>query len=158
MSFRRAALERIGGIRDGYRGTCIREETDLCLQVTAAGYRLVYAPDAVVEHVAAPYAKGSRFDLRYAYWAQKNHLILLIRHFGSSAARSCGATSPRRPRVSSGTVRNGPAGPGAAPVIGTSPVQPAPRRVAPHPAVLLAATVSGLSAGVRMERHDRRGR
>ncbi len=82
MSFRRAALDRIGGIRDGYAGTCIREETDLCLQVTGAGYRLVYAPDAVVEHVAAPYAKGERFDLRYAYWAQKNHLILLIRNFG----------------------------------------------------------------------------
>ena len=51
----------------------------------AAGYRLVYTPDAVVEHVAAPYAKGRRFDLRYAYWAQKNHLILLIRNFGLGA-------------------------------------------------------------------------
>jgi GT2 family glycosyltransferase len=82
MSFRRSAIDRIGGIRDGYRGTCIREETDLCLHVASAGYRLVYTPDAVVEHVAGPYAKGQRFDLRYGYWAQKNQMILLIRNFG----------------------------------------------------------------------------
>ena len=85
MSFRRSAIDRIGGIRDGYAGTCIREETDLCLQVAHAGYRLVFTPDAVVEHVAGPYAKGQRFDLRYAYWSQKNHLILLIRNFGLRA-------------------------------------------------------------------------
>jgi GT2 family glycosyltransferase len=82
MSFRRSVLDQIGGIRDGYAGTCVREETDLCLRVARAGYRLLYTPDAVVEHVAAPYAKGRRFDLRYAYWAQKNHLIVLIRNFG----------------------------------------------------------------------------
>ena len=35
----------------------------------------------------APYAKGQRFDLRYAYWAQKNHLILLIRNFGIADPR-----------------------------------------------------------------------
>jgi GT2 family glycosyltransferase len=85
MSFRRSAIDRIGGIRDGYHGTCIREETDLCLHVAAAGYRLVYTPDAVVEHVAGPYAKGQRFDLRYAYWAQKNQMILLTRNFGLRA-------------------------------------------------------------------------
>jgi len=85
MSFRRTAIDRIGGIRDGYSGTCIREETDISFRVTRAGYRLVYTPDAVVEHVAGPYAKGQRFDLRYAYWAQKNHLILLIRNFGARA-------------------------------------------------------------------------
>jgi GT2 family glycosyltransferase len=85
MSFRRAAIDQVGGIRDGYSGTCIREETDISFQVARAGYRLVYTPDAVVEHVAGPYAKGQRFDLRYAYWAQKNHLILLIRNFGFRA-------------------------------------------------------------------------
>jgi GT2 family glycosyltransferase len=85
MSFRRSVLDQMGGIRDGYAGTCIREETDLCLRVVHAGYQLVYTPEAVVEHVAAPYAKGERFDLRYAYWDQKNHLILLIRNYGFAA-------------------------------------------------------------------------
>ena len=85
MSYRRSVLVELGGIRDGYHGTCVREETDLCFRVKAAGYRLVFAPDAVVEHVAAPYAKGQRFDLRYAYWAQKNHVIVLVRNFGPRA-------------------------------------------------------------------------
>jgi GT2 family glycosyltransferase len=85
MSFRRSAIDQVGGIREGYSGTCIREETDISFRVSRAGYRLVYTPDAVVEHVAGPYAKGQRFDLRYAYWAQKNHLILLIRNFGLRA-------------------------------------------------------------------------
>ena len=84
VSFRRSVLDEIGGIHDGYGGTCIREETDLCFRVAHAGYQLVYTPDAVVEHLAGPYAKGQRFDLRYAYWVQKNHLILLIRNFGLS--------------------------------------------------------------------------
>jgi len=85
MSFRRAVLADLPGIRDGYPWPCLREETDLCFRVVASGYRLLYAPDAVVEHVAAPYAKGSRFDLRYAYFQQHNHLILLVRNFGIGA-------------------------------------------------------------------------
>jgi GT2 family glycosyltransferase len=85
MSFRRSAIDQVGGIRDGYRGTCLREETDLCLHISAVGYRLIFTPDAVVEHVAGPYAKGTRFDTRYQYWAQKNHIILLIRNFGLGA-------------------------------------------------------------------------
>jgi GT2 family glycosyltransferase len=82
MSFRRSVIAGFGGIHDGYRGTCVREESDLCLRVGRAGFRLVYEPTSVVEHVAAPYVKGQRFDLRYAYWAQKNQLILLMRIFG----------------------------------------------------------------------------
>ena len=99
MSFRRTVLEQIGGIRDGYFGTCVREETDLCLRVTRAGYRLLYTPTAVVEHVAAPYAKGRRFDLRYVYWAQKNHMIVLIRNFGIGDQPRPGLPGDHRARV-----------------------------------------------------------
>ncbi len=158
MSFRRSVLDEIGGIRDGYTGTCMREETDLCLRVRQAGYRLVYTPDAVVEHVAAPYAKGKRFDLRYVYWAQKNHLILLIRNFGSSApiVRRYLAASTK------GVLRDGSKRARRAGSRAHDRDFPGAARAASgalaHPAVLLAATVSGLSAGVRMERHDRRGR
>jgi GT2 family glycosyltransferase len=157
MSFRRSVLEQLGGIRDGYAGTCVREETDLCLRVAHAGYRLVYTPDAVVEHVAAPYAKGQRFDLRYAYWAQKNHLIVLIRNFGLGApvvrryltsstraaledfwVRTRRATGRAREHDAAGAVKAGVA---------------APMRTG----VILAATVSGLVAGAQMARTDRRG-
>jgi GT2 family glycosyltransferase len=82
MSYRRSVLEGLGGIRDGYPGTCLREDTDLSLRVKLSGWKLVYVPDAWVLHVAAPYVRGSRFDLRYQYYGQRNHVVLLARIFG----------------------------------------------------------------------------
>ncbi|HEV3280295.1 MAG TPA: glycosyltransferase family 2 protein [Acidimicrobiales bacterium] len=156
MSFRRAALDRIGGIRDGYAGTCIREETDLCLQVSQAGYRLIYTPDAVVEHVAAPYAKGERFDLRYAYWAQKNHLILLIRNFGLRApmVRAYLASSVRQAGRDS-SARFGTAWGRAKGRDRRGAVRASGAGVA-RGSVALVASVSGVAAGVRLAREDRR--
>jgi len=157
MSFRRRVLDEIGGIRDGYFGTCVREESDLCLRVARAGYRLLYAPDAVVEHVAAPYKKGQRFDLRYRYWAQKNHLILLVRNFGANdpivrafmRATARGMKDHTRERLGRGSRRatDGDA-PGAARSVGA---------VVARGAVIAAATVTGIVAGIRMSRLDRRG-
>ena len=77
MSFRKAALERIGGVHDRYPGTCLREETDLALRVRAAGWRLLFTPLACVDHVSGPYAHGRRFDVRYTYYAQRNHLVMV---------------------------------------------------------------------------------
>ncbi len=158
MAFRRSIIESLGGIRDGYAGTCIREETDLCLRVAHAGYRLTYTPDAVVEHVAAPYAKGQRFDLRYAYWAQKNHLILLIRNFGLTkpivrnylasslreAMRDCSTRVARAWRRARGRDGVGALRAAGAAVSRTT--------------VLVAASISGLAAGARLVGEDRRRR
>jgi GT2 family glycosyltransferase len=158
MSFRRSVIDELGGIHDGYRGTCVREESDLCLRVGRAGYRLVYEPDAVVEHVAAPYAKGRRFDLRYAYWAQKNHLILLMRIFGVThpLVRRYLATSTHvswdegksrvrraRDRTRDHDVR------GAAAAVGGG---------ATRTAAVAAASLTGLVAGLAAARADRRER
>jgi len=82
MSFRRQALLELGGIRDGYPGTCLREETDLAFRVKSAGWKLVYTPSATVRHVAAPYPRGQRFDVRYTYYAYRNHAVLLARTRG----------------------------------------------------------------------------
>jgi GT2 family glycosyltransferase len=155
MSFRRSAIDRIGGIRDGYAGTCIREETDLCLQVSLAGYRLVYTPDAVVEHVAGPYAKGQRFDLRYAYWGQKNHLILLIRNFGPTSAlvraylstsmRDAGNDASTRMARAWGRAQGGD-GSGALRAAGAAVLRTA---------VVAAASVSGVVTGWSLAVRDR---
>lgn len=82
MSLRLAVVEALGGIQDYYPGTCLREESEIALRMRLAGYRLVYTPDAVVEHVAGAYAKGRRFDARYSYFAQRNHFVLLARVVG----------------------------------------------------------------------------
>jgi GT2 family glycosyltransferase len=156
MSFRRSVLKQMGGIRDGYAGTCIREETDLCLRVVHAGYRLVYTPDAVVEHVAAPYAKGERFDLRYAYWDQKNHLILLIRNYGTTApiVRTYLRTSmrvaakdfsERMARTKSRAQDKDATGAARAGVAALS-----------RTAVVVGASMAGVVTGVRLAGEDRR--
>lgn len=77
MTVRTDVLRSFGGIHDYYPGTCLREDSDLSLRVRTAGYRIRYAPDAVVLHVAGDYAKGRRFDLRYRYYGARNHVVLL---------------------------------------------------------------------------------
>ncbi len=82
MSVRRAALEQVGGIVDLYPGTCLREESDFVLRLGRAGHRVVYTPAAVVRHVAATYARGRRFDVRYTFYGHRNHVVLLSHAFG----------------------------------------------------------------------------
>lgn len=84
MSVRTRVLTEIGGIHDYYPGTCLREDSDLALRVRKAGYRIVFAPDAVVLHVAGDYAKGRRFDRRYRFYGARNHILLLRTTLGWS--------------------------------------------------------------------------
>jgi GT2 family glycosyltransferase len=85
MSLRATALRQIGGIRDFYPGTCLREESDIALRMRHAGKRVVYAPSAVVRHVGGEYAKGRRFDTRYRYYGARNHVVLLSSTLGLGA-------------------------------------------------------------------------
>jgi GT2 family glycosyltransferase len=85
MSVRRSALEQIGGIVDLYPGTCLREESDMMLRLGRAGFRIVYTPRALVEHVAGTYARGRRFDVRYTFYGHRNHVVLLSHTFGMGA-------------------------------------------------------------------------
>jgi GT2 family glycosyltransferase len=82
MSFRRDLLARLGGFRDDYPGTAMREDTDIFLRIRRLGGRTVFAPAAVVDHLPAPHAKGQRFDTRYKLYARRNHLVLLARDDG----------------------------------------------------------------------------
>lgn len=82
MSVRTRAVHELGGIRDFYPGTCLREETDIALRMRRAGMTIVYTPDAVVRHVAGEYARGRRFDARYRYYGMRNHVVLLATTLG----------------------------------------------------------------------------
>jgi len=82
MSVRMSAVRELGGIRDFYPGTCLREETDISLRMRRAGMTIVYTPDAIVRHVAGEYAKGRRFDARYRYYGARNHIVLLATTLG----------------------------------------------------------------------------
>ena len=55
------------------------------LRLGRAGHRIVYTPKALVEHVAAPYTRGRRFDVRYTFYGHRNHVVLLSHAFGMGA-------------------------------------------------------------------------
>jgi GT2 family glycosyltransferase len=83
MSFRREALEAAGGIPDWPAGvSALREDLFLSLRVRRAGWRLRFTPRAGVRHIGAPQVKGSRFDLRYDFTGTRNHVFVLVAHFG----------------------------------------------------------------------------
>ena len=83
MSFRRSVLARLGGFREDYPGISgVCEDSDMCIRVRALGYRILFNPKAKVDHIGAKQAVGQRFDARYAFYGQRNHLVLLVRNFG----------------------------------------------------------------------------
>jgi GT2 family glycosyltransferase len=130
MSFRREALARLGGFRDDFFGIgAVREDTDIFLRLRALGYRAVFAPAAVVDHVGAPHVRGRRFDFRYLFWARHNHALLLARNFGlgSSQFRAWVATELGR---------------------ALSPHHPNPLRRAVRIALGLAAVAVGMAASI----------
>lgn len=82
MSFRRPLLAELGGFRDDYPGTALREDTDIFLRARRLGRRTLYDPAAVVDHLPAPHVKGARFDTRYKLYGRRNHVVLLARDQG----------------------------------------------------------------------------
>lgn len=86
MSFRRTVLAELGGFRDDYPGTALREDTDMFLRVRAIGGRVLFVPNAVVDHRAAAHVTGERFDTRYKLYRRRNHVVLLARNAGAGSA------------------------------------------------------------------------
>ncbi len=83
MSFRRDVLAKLGGFREDYPGISgVREDTDMCLRVRRANFRLLFNPAAAVDHIGAPQMVGRRFDTRYAYYSARNHVVMLARNGG----------------------------------------------------------------------------
>jgi GT2 family glycosyltransferase len=84
MSFRRSALESCGGVPVWPAGvSALREDLFLSLRVRDSGWTLVFNPRASVEHLGAPQVRGRRFDARYHYNGTRNHLFVLVAHFGA---------------------------------------------------------------------------
>jgi GT2 family glycosyltransferase len=99
MAFRADVLAELGGFRDDFLGVgAVREDTDIFLRVKALGLRSVFAPNAIVDHSGAPHVRGRRFDFRYAFWANHNHVLLLARNLGlgSRELRAWLATRPKQ--------------------------------------------------------------
>ena len=75
--YRRAMLNDIGGFDDAFFLYC--EDTDLGLRARWAGWKCVYAPDAVVEHHYS-HSAGAASPLK-AYYVERNRLFVLAKNF-----------------------------------------------------------------------------
>jgi GT2 family glycosyltransferase len=83
MSFRRKALEQVGGFDPCYTLTNLREETDLCVRVKKAGWRIIFAPEVAVVHASARASKGfftERPGIQYSNG--RNSTYFALKHFG----------------------------------------------------------------------------
>lgn len=102
MSFRRKALEQVGGFDPNYTLTNLREETDLCVRVKKAGWRIVFMPSIAVLHFSArslqPYFL-ERPSIQFSNG--RNCTYFALKHFGlkprtlygqlvRDAGKSCG--------------------------------------------------------------------
>ena len=75
--YRRAMLDEVGGFDEDFFLYC--EDTDLGLRARWAGWKCLYAPEAVVDHAYSSTA-GRASPLK-AYYVERNRLFLAVKNF-----------------------------------------------------------------------------
>lgn len=83
MSYRRDAIDAIGGFDRRLRGTALLEDTDFSYRVRAAGWKLLYDPACELVHLSAP-SGGVRVEdaLRGEIWRFRNTAYFVLKHRG----------------------------------------------------------------------------
>lgn len=74
VSFRRTALDDVGGFQAGYRDRSVTA-TDAALRLRSAGWRLLHVPQAVVDLDGPPTSPGTLDDLRLLVRTGHGHLV-----------------------------------------------------------------------------------
>lgn len=74
---RMEALKMVGLFDEDFFAYC--EDTDLGLRINRAGWKIVVAPNAYVEHYYS--MTGGKFSLQKVYWIERNHLWVAIKNF-----------------------------------------------------------------------------
>jgi GT2 family glycosyltransferase len=83
MSFRRKALQQVGGFDSNYTLTNYREETDLFVRLKKAGWRIMFVPAMSVKHVSARSAKPFFMERPYIQYSNgRNSAYLAFKNFG----------------------------------------------------------------------------
>lgn len=78
MAVSRRAMEAAGGLDEGFAGAYF-EDVDWCYRIREAGFRVVYAPQAVLVHKERSAAGGSGSESLYAI--QRNRLRFVLKHW-----------------------------------------------------------------------------
>ena len=83
MSFRRKAIEQVGGFDPNYTLTNLREETDLCVRVKRAGWRIMFVPTSAVTHFSERSSQQGFLGFPSVQFSNgRNSTYFAIKHFG----------------------------------------------------------------------------
>jgi GT2 family glycosyltransferase len=83
MSLLISALRAQGGFESRLLGDCFRYELDACLGVAKQGYKLVFDPEAEVDHYESPRIHNTeRFDSVAIHNNAANETFVLLKHYG----------------------------------------------------------------------------
>jgi GT2 family glycosyltransferase len=74
---RMEALKVVGLFDEDFFAYC--EDTDLGLRMRRAGWKIVVAPNAYVEHYYS--MTGGKFSLQKVYWVERNHFWVAVKNF-----------------------------------------------------------------------------
>ncbi len=82
MSFRKEALIKAGGFDERFGGSAHLEETDLCLRIRKAGYKIVFDPKAELIHLK-DIKGGCRAEnyKQWFYWYGHNNMLFFLKNF-----------------------------------------------------------------------------
>jgi GT2 family glycosyltransferase len=82
MSCRKDIFFKINGYNEIYVGNAHREETDFCLRVKRTGYKLIFEPKAVVDHLMCGRGGNRKKDIySFRYWLVRNNIIFALENY-----------------------------------------------------------------------------
>ena len=83
MTFQRELLTKLGGFDETYIESGWGEEHDICAAVRQAGYDIIYSPDAIVRHEAAPRVDYPRYlyGYRFQYLVGRHYSYFVLKYY-----------------------------------------------------------------------------
>ncbi|MFA5069679.1 MAG: glycosyltransferase [Patescibacteria group bacterium] len=83
VSYRKKAIDEIGGFDERFVGNAMREETDFSLRIFEKGHKIVFEPKAVVTHLGVnrggSRAKKDRLGWYFDFF--HNEMLFFLKHF-----------------------------------------------------------------------------
>jgi GT2 family glycosyltransferase len=82
MSFRKTAIRKAGGFDERFGGSAHLEETDLCMRIRKAGYKIVFDPGAELIHLKDA-SGGCRAEnnKQWFSWYGHNNMLFFLKNF-----------------------------------------------------------------------------
>lgn len=82
FSVLKSVFNDVGGFEELYRGNAHMEETDFCLRVKRAGWKLIFEPRAVVRHLQSASGGNRTKDIYdFRYWLVHNFVFFYLKNY-----------------------------------------------------------------------------